>query len=284
MTTAPPGWFELLLERDDAGALGLPETMRAVYGGDWRLPAASSVPYVCVNFCMSRDGRVSFSEPGHMGGGDVSGFDARDQWLMGLLRARADAVMIGDGSLKAEPDYVMTSAAICPADAAAFAALREAEGRRLEPVHVVVSADGDVPWGAEVFQRPDTDVVVVTTERAPTSVHRAAAACVSSVDVLVVGDERSDIGGVARVLAGRWGVRTIVCEGGPRLYGAMLREGLVVDEFLTVSPLLLGDDGVGAHRPSLVEAVRFPPGGAPRSRLLSVRAGGDHLYLRSRYG
>jgi riboflavin biosynthesis pyrimidine reductase len=86
------------------------------------------------------------------------------------------------------------------------------------------------------------------------------------------------------VLAGRWGVRTIVCEGGPRLYGAMLREGLVVDEFLTVSPLLLGDDGVGAHRPSLVEAVRFPPGGAPRSRLLSVRAGGDHLYLRSRYG
>jgi 5-amino-6-(5-phosphoribosylamino)uracil reductase len=281
--TAPPGWFELLLEREEDTGQGLPENMRAVYGGDWRLPAAGPAPYVCVNFCMSRDGRVSFSEPGHMGGGDVSGFDGRDRWQMGLLRARADAVMIGDGSLKAEPDYVMTSAAICPSDLPAFAALREAEGRRPEPVHVVVSADGDVPWHAEVFSRPGTEVVVVTTERAPASVHREATLREARVDVLVVGDERADIGGVARHLAGRWGVRTIVCEGGPRLYGAMLREGLVVDEFLTVSPLLLGDDGGGAHRPSLVEGVRFPVGGAPRSRLLGVRAGGDHLYLRSRY-
>ena len=172
MTTAPPGWFDLLLERDDAGRLGLPDELRAVYGGDWRLPAAGPIPYVCVNFCMSRDGRVSFSEPGHLGGGDVSGFEGRDQWLMGLLRARADAVMIGDGSLKAEPEYVMTPAAICPADAQAFAALRAAEGRRPEPVHVVVSADGDVPWHAAIFRRPGTEVVVVTTERAPESVHR----------------------------------------------------------------------------------------------------------------
>lgn len=284
LPTAPSGWFELLLERDGDEGPGLPESFRAVYGGDWRLPAPGPTPYVYVNFCMSRDGRVSFSEPNHMGGGDVSDFDGRDQWLMGLLRARADAVMIGDGSLKAEPDYVMTSAAICPADAPAFAALREAEGRQPEPVHVVVSADGDVPWHAEIFRRPGTEVVVVTTERAPVSIYRASEACVAAVAVLVVGDERADIAGVARVLAGRWGVRTIVCEGGPRLYGAMLREGLVVDEFLTVSPLLLGDDDLGMRRPSLVEGVRFPSGGAPRSRLLSVRAGGDHLYLRSRYG
>ena len=230
-STAPAGWFELLLERDDGGRLGLPDGLRAVYGSDWRLPAAGPVPYVCMNFCMSRDGRVSFSEPGHMGGGDVSGFDERDRWLMGLLRARADAVMIGDGSLKAEPEYLMTSSAICPSDAPTFAALREAEGRRPEPIHVVVSADGDLPWGAEVFCRPDTEVVVVTTERAPASVHREAAARTAAVEVFVVGDERAAIGGVARVLAGRWGVRTIVCEGGPRLYGSMLREGLVVEEF-----------------------------------------------------
>ena len=107
---------------------GLPASFRAVYGGDWRRPADGPLPYVCMNFCMSRDRRVSFSEPGHLGGGDVSGFDERHRWLMGLLRARAAAVMVGDGMLKAEPDYVLTPAAICPAEAAAFAALREAEG------------------------------------------------------------------------------------------------------------------------------------------------------------
>lgn len=281
--TAPAGWFELLLEREQDAGLGLPDGFRAVYGGDWRLPAEGALPYVCMNFCMSRDGRVSFSEPGHLGGGDVSGFDERDRWLMGLLRARADAVMVGNGTLKAEPECVLTPSAICPADAAAFAALREAEGRRPEPLHVVVSNDGDLPWDAEVFSRPELEVVVVTTERAPAVVHREAATRTARVEVLVVGEERADVGGLARMLAGRWGVRTIVCEGGPRLYGSMLSEHLRLDEFLTVSPLVLGDGGGGAHRPALVEGARFPPGGAPRSRLLSVRAGGDHLYLRSRY-
>ena len=51
---------------------------------------------------------MSFSEPGHLGGGDVSGFDERDQWLMGLLRSRADAVMIGDGTMSAEPEQLWT--------------------------------------------------------------------------------------------------------------------------------------------------------------------------------
>ena len=280
--TAPADWFELLLERDEDGGPGLPDPFRAVYGGDWRLPVGGTLPYVCMNFCASRDGRVSFSEPGHMGGGDVSGFDDRDRWLMGLLRARADAVLVGDGTLKAEPEYVMTAAAIYPPDASAFAALRAAEGRTPEPLHVVVSADGAVPWDAEIFSRPELEIVVATTERAPAGAHREAAA--RAVDVLVLGEERAAMAGLARMLAGRWGVRTIVCEGGPRLYGSMLRERLPLDEFLTVSPLVLGDDGQGVHRPSLVEGVRFPVGGAPRSRLLSVRAGGDHLFLRSRYG
>lgn len=280
---APADWFELLLEREEDTGPGLPGSFRAVYGGDWRQPADGPLPYLCMNFCMSRDGRVSFSEPGHLGGGDVSGFDERDRWLMGLLRARADAVMVGDGTLKAEPEYVLTPAAICPADAAAFAALREAEGRRPEPLQVIVSNDGDLPWDAEVFCRSNLEVIIATTERAPAATHREAATRAARVEVLVVGEERADIGGLARMLGGRWRVRTIVCEGGPRLYGTMLRERLTLDEFLTVSPLVLGDDGEETHRPSLVEGLRFRPGGAPRSRLLSVRTGGDHLYLRSRY-
>jgi riboflavin biosynthesis pyrimidine reductase len=281
--TTPANWFELLLEREEDTGQGLPESFRRVYGGDWRLPSDGTIPYVCMNFCMSRDGRVSFSEPGHLGGADISGFDERDRWLMGLLRARADAVMIGDGTLKAEPDHGLTAAAVCPADAPAFVTLRETEGRRPEPVHVIVSNDGDLPWDAAVFCRSDLEVVVATTERAPAAVHREAATRAADVDVLVVGEERADIGGLARLLSGRWDVRTIVCEGGPRLYGTMLREQLAVDEFLTVSPLVVGDDGEGLHRPSLIEGLRFRPGATPRSRLLSVRAGGDHLYLRSRY-
>jgi riboflavin biosynthesis pyrimidine reductase len=277
--TAPPGWFDVLVDREGAGGDGLPEPFRAVYGADWRIPETDE-PYLCVNFCTARDGRVSFSEPGHLGGGDVSGFDERDRWLMGLLRARADAVMVGDGTMKAESEQLWTPAAICPADADAFAGLRAAEGRREHPLQVFVSKDGELPWDAEVFAHEELEVVVATAGPAP----RNVPPCAARVEFVPFMNGGVDVGALAQVLSARHGVRTIVCEGGPRLYGTMLRDGLALDEFVTLSPLMLGDDGVGAHRPSLVEGVRFAPGSAARSRLLSVRAGGDHLYLRSRYG
>src|SRR5262249_5410238 len=154
---------------------GLPEAFRAVYGADWHI-SSGDAPYVCINFVTARDGRVSFSEPGHLGGGDVSGFDARDQWLMGLLRSRADAVMIGDGTMSAEPEQLWTPAWICPSDADAFAALRAHEGRRENPLLVVVSKDGRLPWDAEVFTHPEIEVVVVSAGSAPTDVPSTDAA------------------------------------------------------------------------------------------------------------
>jgi riboflavin biosynthesis pyrimidine reductase len=41
---------------------------------------------------------------------------------MGLLRARADAILVGDNTLRAETEHLWTAAAIFPDDAAAFAA------------------------------------------------------------------------------------------------------------------------------------------------------------------
>jgi riboflavin biosynthesis pyrimidine reductase len=277
--TAPAGWFDVLLDRDDATGTGLPEPFRAVYGSDWRVPDADA-PYVCVNFCVSRDGRVSYSEPGHLGGGDVSGFDERDRWLMGLLRARADAVMVGDGTVRAEPEHVWTPAAVCPSETEAFAALRAAEGRREHPLQVVVSKDGRLPWQVEVFSHTELEIVVATGGPVPADVP----ACAARLEFVAFPGGRVDFGALTRTLAERYGVRTIVCEGGPRLYGTMLGDGLALDEFVTLSPLVIGDDGTGAYRPSLVEGVRFAPSISPRSRLLSVHAGGEHLFLRSRYG
>jgi riboflavin biosynthesis pyrimidine reductase len=274
---APAGWFDVLLDREAESGLGLPDRFRAVYGGDWHIPEG---PYLCVNFVTARDGRVSFSEPGHAGGGDVSGFDERDRWLMGLARSRVDAVMVGDGTMSAEPEHLWTPAGICPDDADAFAALRALEGRRDHPLLVVVSKDGRLPWHAEVFGHAELEIVVVTAGPAPGEVPPSAAA----VSFVPFPGGRVDFGALLETLAERFGVRSIVCEGGPRLYGTLLRDGIALDELVTLSPIVIGDDGDGAHRPSLVEGVRFAPGTGPRSRLVSVRSGGDHLYLRSRYG
>lgn len=277
-----PGWFELLLEDETDDGAGLPAGFAAVYGGDWRLPPGGEQPYLYVNFCTARDGRVSFADPGHLSGADVSGFDERDRWLMGLLRARADCVLMGDGTLHSEPDHLWTAEFIFPPEAAAFAALRAAERRRPVPLQVFVSLTGQLRWDAAVFGEAKSEVVIATTTVGARNVAERPATT-AQVEALVLGEQEVDFGRLARTLAERYDVATLLCEGGPRVYGSVLRSGLACDEFLTLSPLVLGDSDEGPYRPSLVEGARFRPEAAPQSRLLSIRRAGDYLYLRSRY-
>lgn len=279
--SAPAGWFELLLDEDDVDdGQGLPEPFRAVYGGDWVLPDRR---YVYVNFVVARDGRVSFADQGHLGGGDVSGFDAHDQWLMALLRSRADAVMVGDGTLASEPEHLWTAEHICPSDAEAFRALRRDEARRMVPLTVFVSLTGKLPWDAAVFADPSAEILVATTNAGARAVERDAPTVAGTLDVFALGAEEVDIGELGRTLEFRFGIQRLLCEGGPRLYGALLRSRLGHDEFVTLSPVVIGDDESHPRRPSIVEGIRFGVDEAPRSRLVSVRRANDHLFLRSRY-
>jgi riboflavin biosynthesis pyrimidine reductase len=231
---------------------------------------------------ISHDGRVSFNLPDALGAGSVSLGNRHDQWLMGLLRARADAVLVGDNTLRLEPEHVWTSAWIFPEDSAAFAGLRQAEGREKLPLQVFASLDGTVPAEAAIFQHPGIRIVIATTTPGIARA-RALLARYTCVEYLDLGPERTDLTLLTRALYRDYGVRSLLCEGGPRLYGSLLAAGEIDDEFLTVSPITLGNPATGTPRPSLVEGVAFDPATAPRAGLISVRRAGDFLFLRSRY-
>jgi hypothetical protein len=63
----------------------------------------------------------------------------------------------------------------------------------------------------------------------------------------------------------------------------MVADGAVDDEFVTLSPVLIGSHtSAGARRPSLLEGIGFAPGASPRSAPIALRRAGDHLLLRSR--
>jgi 5-amino-6-(5-phosphoribosylamino)uracil reductase len=98
-----------------------------------------------------------------------------------------------------------------------------------------------------------------------------------------MGAEPTDLRLLTHTLYRDYGVRSLLCEGGPRLYGSMLVAGEVNDEFLTISPIAVGNPAGGTPRPGLVEGVAFDPATVPRSTLVSVRRAGDYLFLRSRY-
>lgn len=277
--------FVSLLDEDSGPGLPLPEPFRRVYGGDWPLPAPEADrPYTYMNFVASRDGRVSFSEPGHLGGGPVSRWSAHDRWLMGLLRSRCDAVLSGDNTLRLDPPLLLTPDYIFPDDAVAFAALRAAEGRSAVPLHVLLSLEGDLPLDATLFGRPDLPLLVATTTRGAARA-RALLGDRANLAVRDFGAESVDPAALLAALRREYGVAALLCEGGPRTYGSLLGAGLVDDEFLTLSPIIIGahPPGAGPHRPSLVEGVAFSPEHPPTQRLLHLRRVGDHLFLRSRY-
>jgi riboflavin biosynthesis pyrimidine reductase len=80
-----------------------------------------------------------------------------------------------------------------------------------------------------------------------------------------------------------FGVRSLLSEGGARIYGALIAARLIDETFLTISPIVIGSPPGRPPRPSLVEGVGFGPDDPPRLRLLSLRRAGDYLFQRSAF-
>lgn len=273
--------FDLLIDQEDRQGVAPPAEVERIYAG-WRLPAFEGRPYVFANFVISRDGRISFAVPGAAGGGAVSGNNRHDQWLMGLLRARADAVLVGDNTLRTEPEHIWTAESIFPEDAEAFAALRRSEGRRQTPLTIFASSAGNIHAEARVFSRPDSRILIATTDRGAEQA-RTLLGHRPNVDYLALGEDAVDMALLMHTLHQRHDVRSLLCEGGPTLYGSLLQAEQIDDEFLTLSPCLVGNPRGGPARPGLVEGVGFMPGDGPCSRLVSVHRADDFLFLHSRY-
>jgi riboflavin biosynthesis pyrimidine reductase len=269
--------LETLYELDRGNALPLPPELASVYGR-LAFPPHPGRPYVVGNFVMSLDGVTSLQVPGQAGGGPISGFNPHDHLLMGLLRAAADAVIVGAGTLRAVPHHVWTPAYVCPALADAYQRLRAILGKPDPPLNVIVTARADVDPGLRVFQSGEVPVLLVTTPGGARHLRRLGLP--PSVQVME-GDNtdslsaRSILGVVARVRASD----LILVEGGPHLLGDFFAEQCLDEQFLTLAPQVAGRNGSPA-RPGLVAGKQFAPEHPLWGTLVGVKRGGSHLFLR----
>lgn len=263
---------------DDAAGepLPLPSALSALYG-PLRLPSRRERPHVLANFVASLDGIVAIDPPRGTGA-DLSGGDAHDRAVMGLLRAVADAVVIGAGNLRAEGDHVWTAARICPELASEYALLRAALGKPAAPLQVVVTGRGDVDLARAVFSGEAPSVVVTTASGAARLGARRPA-----VRVVVPGPGAGWIALRSVLEAAGLGPGAIVLvESGPTSTTRYLAEGAVDELFLTRAPILVGR-GAGPATLALVDGRFFPPG-TLRGRLVSARRSGDLLLVRYALG
>jgi riboflavin biosynthesis pyrimidine reductase len=211
----------------------------------------------------------------------VSGFNANDQWVLALMRARADVILLGDGTVRVEPEHIWSHQFIWPAETESFQELRRHEGRQPLPVTAFLSLEGDLPSHAAVFAQPDTRVLVLTTEKGVALARARTAGAVAAVEIRIHGEETVDLPEALAALHAD-GHRTVNCEGGPRAYGSFLAAGCVDDEILGLSPLVIGSSEE-RRRPSMIEGVAFEHDNPPKSKIVSLTRADNHLFIRSAY-
>ena len=105
-----------LLDRSSATPRhDLPASLKAAYGGALDFPRPTARPVdVVANFVPTLDGVVSYQIPHKSGGGEISGFNEEDQFIMGLLRSSTDAVLFGSGTLHGDSGHVRIPEFIYP--------------------------------------------------------------------------------------------------------------------------------------------------------------------------
>ncbi|MBZ5590986.1 MAG: RibD family protein [Acidobacteriia bacterium] len=276
-----------LLDRQvPASPPALPEGLRTLYGGDLCFPGSGSDrPHVIGNFVSTLDGIVSFAVPGKAGGGDISGFNSGDRFIMGLLRASADAVMVGAATLdEVSQSHLFVAESIYRAASDSYALYRrEILHKPRYPLTVIVTGRGNVDLRRAVFRTPDVRTVILTTEEGRARLAAAGAASLPSTEVRVIQapGSRLPAGALLELLSSEYNVRLLLHEGGPTLFGSLVAEGLVDEFFLTLAPQLAGRTPESV-RPGMIAGIEFLPGAAPWLELFSVRQCGDHLYLRYR--
>ncbi|MGA0119814.1 MAG: dihydrofolate reductase family protein [Candidatus Nanopelagicaceae bacterium] len=268
--------FEEVSERTGT-SISLPDPVKAIYGGDWIVPSDRQYRYS--NFVISHDGKTSFSVLHHEGGGDISGFNRHDQWVMALTRARADAVTVGANTLRTEPNHIWSSEFIFPQESEAFAQLRLKEGRRPFPYQVMVTRSGELNADAAVFADSQLDVIVATTTKGAGKIRELG---LSNVAILELGESDVDLGALHESLEKDFGVMTVLCEGGPKFYAAVIQARQIEEEFLTISPVVVGASSA-EYRPGLIDGLALEPGNKFGVNLQSLRRAGNMLFLRSRY-
>lgn len=259
--------LEVLAEAEDMPRWDVPELLAALYGGAIGLDE----PCVVANFVESLDGVVAVPRlaRSHAVLGDES---EADRFVLALVRACSDAVVVGSGTLLSSPQGTWRIDRAYPPAAEALAELRVRRGRPEQPLVAVVTTGASLDPTHPVLE---SGAVLLTTAAAADGLRAAVPA---ATEVVAVSDaETVDLAAAIDVLRGR-GCSVVLSEAGPSMFGSLVASRLVDELFLTVSPVLAGRAAVA--RLGLVEGVELVPQTRVAGRLRSVRTHGSHLFLR----
>ena len=204
-------------------------------------------PYVIINMVASVDGKAAIEGKASRLGSQT------DRQAMRTLRSKADAVMIGAGTLRAEKLSLGLDDAAGP-----------------QPLAVIATNSGDVPLVSNLIVGERQELLVI----APESITVRSGAR----RVLRVSADRSgsiDLREALKVLKAEHAVDLLLVEGGPRLNHSLISQNLADELFLTLAPKLLAGSAE-----EVLTVLEGPALEAEDINLLSAHLAGDEMFLR----
>lgn len=286
--------FQVLFDNGEQSAIQ--HSAYAPYGQLGFPSAPTDSPWIYSNFVQSLDGIVSLKGE-HSSGADISE-SAEDRWLMDLLRAHADAIVLGVNTLIEETRLRGKRGPIFRIMGPQLRDLRQKLRHRREKNIFVTGAATLNMSDYRVFDGEHVDAAIVTTQSGAARLQQQRTH--PHVSVIVAGEGNLvDLRLMAHLLREQHSVERLLCEGGPTLYGYMSRAGLIDEKFVTISPVEVGElvppeqlpvavSGAALmadatrYRPTTFFAPGFTKSTAPWWTWMSSRRVGDHEFNRYR--
>jgi len=284
--------FEVLFDHADPSALD--DVAYAPYGGLGFPAAPTGRPWIYTNFVQSLDGITSLLGE-HASGGEISQ-SREDRWLMDLLRAHADGLLMGMNTLRAEqrergPESRGIVFRVVEPE---LQALRRKLGKPRERNIFVTRGSGLELARYKVFDGDAVDAAVLTSPAGAEALRRQGER--PHVAIIAAGKgDRFDLAHAISKLRTELGVEHLLCEGGPMLYGNLARADLIDEKFLTISPVEVGQvvppeqqrvagerELRELYRPTVFAGPGHTREHVTRWRWMSCRKAGDHQFNRYR--
>lgn len=188
-------------------------------------------PYVIIGGNMSVDGKTAtVSRDGSLLARSMGAELVR---RLHLLRSSVDAVVVGiETVIRNDPRLTV----------------RSVEGKN--PVRVVLDSMAKTPLGAHVANTEEAETLIFVSRGAPRD--RVVALEAKGVKVVECGLEKVDVSRALQIMF-EMGLRRVLVEGGGSVRWSFLKEGLVDEVFVYITPIIMG----GANAPTLVDGEGF---------------------------
>ena len=145
---------------------------------------------------------------------------------MNVLRGHFDAVLTGGSTARQHP-YYLGVPSHCEK-------LRKKRGLRAQPLSIILTRRGNLDPAAPLFTDPPRPPLIITSKQGARSL---------SPKIKGAANIETSAGGVQdflKLLFTKYGVNTLLVEGGARTNYEFLQAGLVDQLFLTLAPRLVG--------------------------------------------